>query len=118
MKVSDMKQRGQIVMKEFPREQVRVVVRQKPSHDPYRTLAISQGVGAVGGAIALGIASKHAWPAGALFGGLGGFAGGTIVGGVIGTGELIASQRDRIVYQAERAPVAQNLDPASMAPVF
>jgi hypothetical protein len=109
IKVRDATQNGLSVLKEFPRAQVRIVEQLAgPRKDPYPYLRGGQVIGGVGGAIAGGVATGRAWPVGALFGGLGGLAAGTLVGGTVGVVAMGGNRHPKIVYESqERPPVAR-----------
>jgi hypothetical protein len=105
MKLRDATSAGSIVMREFPREQVRIVERPaEPPSPPYGLIRGGQIAGGIGGAVAAGIATGHAWPFGAVVGGLGGMAAGTLVGGAAGLVMMSKNSHAKIVYQAHKQP--------------
>ena len=73
-------------------------------HDPYAFLRGGQLIGAAGGAIAAGIATGRAWPLGAMIGGLGGMAAGSLVGGAVGLVMMNGNHRRKILYESHQPP--------------
>jgi hypothetical protein len=98
----------------FAREDVRVVATLgRSGRDPEATLHNGAVIGAVGGAIAVGIAARNAWPIGALAGGAAGAMAGTIVGSTVAIAKD-APRRGKIVYESDvRPPVPQPPKPAN-----
>lgn len=97
-------------VREFPRSQVRVVEQLRggdPELDTY--IRTGQVLGGVTGAVGLGLAVAHrAWPLGAVFGGLGGMAAGTVVGGTVALVTRSSRHHEKIIYESQtRPPVAR-----------
>lgn len=117
MKVRDTSSAGLTVLREFPREQVRIVERpENRQSPPYGLMRGAQIAGGTGGAIAGGIATGRAWPLGAVLGGAGGIIGGTIVGGAVGLVMITRNSHAKILYESQaQPPVAR--PPASQKPI-
>jgi hypothetical protein len=96
---------GPVEIREFSRLQVRIVERlEGTQHDPYAFLRGGQLIGAAGGAIAAGIATGRAWPLGAMIGGLGGMAAGSLFGGAVGLVMMNGNHRRKILYESHQPP--------------
>lgn len=102
---------GQTAMvREFPRSQVRIIERLRGRDANFDTyIRTGQVLGGVTGAVGLGLAVAHrAWPLGVVFGGLGGMAAGTVVGGSVALLARSSRHHDKIIYESRtRPPIAR-----------